>query len=74
MKDKIVIATIASNGQYYYMCAKNLLNNFVDDDDFILYVYTDNENEFIEYKNVNLITHEHSTNFKFNLFDNNSVQ
>ena len=65
MKDKIVIATIASNGQYYYMCAKNLLNNFVDDDDFILYVYTDNENEFIEYKNVNLITHEHSTNFKF---------
>lgn len=65
MKDKIVFATVATNNEYYYNCGKNLLRNFEGVKDIEIYVYTDDESEFREFKGIKFIKHAHSGSFKF---------
>ncbi len=65
MENKIAIATIASNTEYYYRCCKFLVKNFTDNEHFKVFVYTDNVSEFKDVKGIETIKHDFSTIFDF---------
>jgi hypothetical protein len=65
MENKIAIATIASNTEYYYKCCKFLIKNFTGNESFKVFVYTDNVSEFKDIKDVEIIKHDFSTTFDF---------